>query len=328
MSFRTKSYAVTAAGGALIAAAAVVPAKAEGEKICVAYHSSASTFNIVDRDAKDARAAELGVEIVQADAREDADRQGQQIRDFVTAGCDGIIVQAVDTAGTAAAVELLKDSDIPIITGDRFVELDYGGPNGQNPKVHVGWSDFTRGHIGGEVVVAACEGVDPCNVILQEGTAGSAPQIDISRGILAATEGQSNIAVIERQYNNFDPAQAVTVTEAILTKYAAGEVDVIVSHDDNTAVAVLETVEAAGRDEIKVVGSAGSKAAIEMIADGRMFGTSKISPSMYGALTIDTMLALIRGDEIAVEELDGRPTVVMELIFVTEENAAENPGEW
>ena len=69
---------------------------AEGEKICVAYHSSAATFNVVDREGKEARAAELGVEIVQADATEDADKQTQQIRDFVTAGCTGLIVQAVE----------------------------------------------------------------------------------------------------------------------------------------------------------------------------------------------------------------------------------------
>ena len=314
--------------GMATAALVAAPAMAADEKICVAYHSSASTFNIVDRDAKDARAAELGVEIVQADAREDADRQGQQIRDFVTAGCHGIIVQAVDAAGTGAAVEAVRDSGIPIITGDRFVDLDYGGPDGPAPQVHVGWSDFTRGFIGGEVVVDACKDVDPCRVVLEEGTAGSAPQIEITRGIEAAIEGHANIEIVERQYNNFDPAQAVTVTEAILTKYPAGTIEVIVSHDDNTAVAVLETVEAAGRDEIKVVGSAGSKAATDAIAEGRMYGTSKISPSMYGALAVDTILALIRGEALEVEMLDGRPTVVMDLIFVTQDNVAENPGEW
>ena len=49
---------------------------------------------------------------------------------------------------------------------------------------------------------------------------------------------------------------------------------------------------------------------------------------MYGALAVDTILALIRGEALEVEMLDGRPTVVMDLIFVTQENVAENPGEW
>jgi ribose transport system substrate-binding protein len=325
---RTDRYLLVLASAVAAGLGFVSQANAAGEKICVAYHSSASTFNVVDRDAKDARAAELGIEIVQADAREDADRQGQQIRDFITAGCNGLIVQAVDAAGTAAAVAELTDADIPIVTGDRFVDLPYGGPGGPNPKVHVGWSDYERGYIGGEVVVDACKSLDPCRVVLEEGVAGSAPQIEITRGIEAAIKDHANITIVDRQYNNFDPALAVTVTEAILTKYPKGEIDVIVTHDDNTAVAALESAEAAGRTELKVVGSAGSKAATDAIADGRMYGTSKISPTNYGRLAVDTLLALIRDEPIEVKELDGRPTVVMPLIFVTKDNVAENPGEW
>jgi ribose transport system substrate-binding protein len=301
---------------------------AEGEKVCVAYHSSAATFNVVDREGKAARAAELGVEIVQADATEDADKQTQQIRDFVTAGCTGLIVQAVDATATAVAVEELGDAPIPIITGDRFVDLPYGGPTGANPKVHVGWSDFERGKLTGAVVVRACEGKDPCRVILEEGTAGSAPQIEITRGIEAAIADHPNISIVDRQNHNFDPAQAVTVTEALLTKHRKGEIEVIVSHDDNRAIAALEAAEGLGRTELAVVGSGGSKAATDAIAEGRMYGTSKISPTDYGRLAVDTVVHLMRNEPITVVEQDGRPTVQMKLIEVTRENVAENPGEW
>ena len=86
------------------------------------------------------RARVSGIEIVQADATEDADKQTQQIRDFVTAGCTGLIVQAVDATATAVAVREARKPPIPVITGDRFVDMPYGGPSGANPKVHVGWS--------------------------------------------------------------------------------------------------------------------------------------------------------------------------------------------
>jgi ribose transport system substrate-binding protein len=301
---------------------------AEGEKICVAYHSSAATFNVVDREGKDARAKELGIEIVQADATEDADKQTQQIRDFVTAGCTGLIVQAVDATATAVAVKELADSGIPIVTGDRFVDLPYGGPDGANPKVHVGWSDFERGKLSGAVVVKACEGKDPCRVVLEEGTAGSAPQIEITRGIEAAIADHANIKIVDRQNHNFDPSQAVTVTEALLTKYRKGDIEVIVSHDDNTAIAALEAAEAAGRGELAVVGSGGSKAATDAIAAGRMYGTSKISPTDYGRLAVDTIVNLMRKQPVTAVEQDGRPTVQMTLIEVTKDNVADNPGEW
>jgi ribose transport system substrate-binding protein len=298
------------------------------EKICVAYHSSAATFNVVDREAKAARAKELGIEIVQADATEDADKQTQQIRDFVTAGCTGLIVQAVDATATGVAVKELAKSPIPVVTGDRFVDLPYGGPDGDNPKVHVGWSDFERGKLSGEVVVQACKDKKPCNVVLEEGTAGSAPQIEITRGIEAAIAGQPAIKIVERQNNNFDPAQAVTVTEAILTKYGKGAIDVIITHDDNTAIAALDAAAAAGRAEIAVVGSGGSKAATDAIAAGKMYGTSMISPTAYGRLAVETIAHLMRKEPVTAVEQDGRPTAQMKLLMVTKDNVADHPGEW
>ncbi len=297
-------------------------------KICVAYHSSAATFNVVDRKAKEARAAELGVDIAQADANEDADKQAQQIRDLLTAGCDGLIVQAVDVTATAEALRPLVNSKIPMITGDRFVDMKYGGPHGANPKVHVGWSDFERGRITGEIVVDACKNKDPCRAVLEEGTAGSAPQIELARGVEAAIANHPNIKIVARQNNNFDPAQAVTVTEAFLTKYRKGELDVIIADDDNSAIAALEAAEAAGRKEINVVGSGGSKAATDAIAQGRMYGTAKISPINYGRLAVDTIVALVRGEDVKVVEQDGRPTVPVPLVLVTRSNVAQNPGEW
>jgi ribose transport system substrate-binding protein len=314
-----------AAAGIAVAATSVAQA---AEKICVAYHSSAATFNVVDREAKAARAKELGIEIVQADATEDADKQTQQIRDFITAGCTGLIVQAVDATATAVAVKELANSAVPVVTGDRFVALPYGGPGGANPKVHVGWSDFERGKISGAAVVQACKGKDPCRVVLEEGTAGSAPQIEITRGIEAAIAGQANIKIVERQNHNFDPAQAVSVTEAILTKYPKGTIDVIVSHDDNTAIAALGAAHSAGRDELAVVGSGGSKAATDAIAAGKMYGTSMISPTAYGRLAVDTIVHLMHKEPVEVVQQDGRPTVQMKMLLITKDNVADHPGEW
>ena len=164
--------------------------------------------------------------------------------------------------------------------------------------------------------------------MLEEGTAGSAPQIEITRGIEAAISGHPGVTIIDRQNNKFDPSQAVTVTEALLTKHRKGEVDVIVCHDDNTAIAALQAAEGAGRTEIAVVGSGGSKAATDAIAAGRMYGTSKISPTAYGRLAVDTIVHLMHKEPVTVVEQDGRPTVQMQLIQVTRDNVAANQGEW
>lgn len=322
--FRYVIGAVALLGAAALGSSASYAA----DKICVAYHSSAATFNVVDREAKAARAKELGIEIVQADATEDADKQTQQIRDFVTAGCTGLIVQAVDATATGVAVRELAKSNIPVVTGDRFVDLPYGGADGDNPKAHVGWSDFDRGKLEGDIAIKACGDKNPCNIVLEEGTAGSAPQIEITRGIEAAIADKPAIKIIEKQNHNFDPAQAVTVTEAILTKYPKGSIDVIVSHDDNTAIAALGAAESAGRTEIAFVGSGGSKAATDAIAAGKMYGTSMISPTAFGRLAVETIVHLMHHEPITTVVQDGRATVPMTLLLVTKDNVKDHPGEW
>ena len=331
--------AVLAGGGILAACggtettttaaqASSTTAPAKKLRVGVAYHSSASSFNVVDRDAKAAEAAKLGIEIVQADASEDANKQAQQIADLVASGIDGLIIQTVDAKAGAAAIKELGDIGIPIITGDRFADMTYGGPDGANPKVHVGWSDFDRGKSIGDLIVSAAGG-QAANVVLEEGVAGSAPQIEMDRGIKEVLSAYPAIKIIDTQYNDFDPSKAITVTENLLAAHP--DIDILATQDDNTAAAAANAVKDAGRlDKIKVIGSFGSKAGTAAVESGLMYGTSMLSPSKYGTLAIDTIYALMTGGPLPeqIVTMDGRPTVPMSMIAVTKDNVAQYPGEW
>jgi ribose transport system substrate-binding protein len=279
-------------------------------------------------DAMEQRAAELGVDVVFSDAEDDPATQNEQVASFATQGVDAIVVPAVDVAASAVGITDLATSDIPIVTSNRFVNAPYGGPGGENPKIHVGFSDYEIGVQEGELIVEACAEHDPCNLVIEEGTPGSSPQIERTRGIEDVIAAHPNIVIIDKQPNNFDKGLAITVTEAILT--AHDDIDVLVTHDDASAVGAIEAIEAAERqDEITVIGVGGSIEGVQAILDGRMYGTVWVSPRQDGINALETAVALALGNEPAgLIETEGRPTVPVPIAKATQSNIEQYPGEW
>ncbi len=65
------------------------------------------------------KAKELGVKLTVVSAENDIDRQFEQVRDFIAAGVDGIIITTIDSFGIVKAVEEANKAGVPVITVDR-----------------------------------------------------------------------------------------------------------------------------------------------------------------------------------------------------------------
>jgi ABC-type sugar transport system substrate-binding protein len=309
--------------------AADPPVEAEGDILVgFAMPTTQATYFTAYIGAVEERAAEMGVSLVFAFAENDADRMNQQMNDLLTAGVDVLVVAPVDVDANAAGIEDLRGRDTPIITSNRFVNAEYGGPDGQAPQLHIGFSDYEIGRQLGEMIVDVCADVDPCRLIIQEGSLGSSPQIERTRGIEDVIADEPNIEVIDKQSNDFQQSVAIELTEQLLTRHS--EIDVIVTHDDASAVGVVMAVEEAGRDdEITVIGIGGSIEGTDAIEAGRMYGTVWVSPRLDGTLALEAAVALARGDRpTGVEDVDGRPTVPVPIEQVTSRNVRNFPGEW
>ena len=60
---------------------------------------------------------------------------------------------------------------------------------------------------------------------------------------------------------------------------AAPEIDIIWNHDDDQGVGVMAALDNAGRDEMKLIGGAGSANAMRWIQEGRMEATVLYPPT-------------------------------------------------
>jgi ribose transport system substrate-binding protein len=311
-------------------AGAATAQDSENSVVAFAIPTSQATYFTAYDDAVKELADELGVEVKFAFAENDAAKQNQQVAEFIISGANAVVVAPVDVDASLPGITAYAGAEEPIITSNRFVNGEYGGVEGANPKVHTGFSDFEIGRNLGELMIVACGDSDPCNVIMEQGTIGSSPQIERDRGAFEVLDANPAVVVIDKQTNDFQQSKAIELTDQLLLKHPAGQIDVIGVHDDASAVGVVTSVERAGRqDEIKTVGVGGSKEGIAAIEEDRMFGTVWVSPRLDGILALEAAVALLAGETPAdLEEIEGRPTVAVPIEQVTIDNVADYPGEW
>ncbi len=138
-----------------------------------------------------------------------------------------------------------------------------------------------------------------------------------------------NIQIVMEETNDFDPVKAADVTQTMLQKDK--NLDFILAQTDPEALAAATVLKEQGLEtKIGVIGIGGSKEGVEAVASGKMFGTVKVSGADDGATSLRTLLAVVQGQgsELKVDTTGERPTVVVDAVMITKENAADNPGDW
>nr|WP_300143790.1 sugar ABC transporter substrate-binding protein [Propionicimonas sp.] len=274
-----------------------------------------------------AEAAKLNVELTITDAKNDAQTMNDQVNTMIVSGVKGIAVASVDPTANKSVIQAATDAGIKLITSNRTLDAPYGGVGGANPIVHTGFNDVQMGGFQGDLLIKACEGKDPCRVALQVGTLGATPQVARSKGLKDKIADHKNIQIVDEQTNDFDPVKAADVMQTMLQK--SKDIDFVLAQTDPEALAAATVLKEQGLDgKIGVIGIGGSKEGTEAVASGKMFGTVKVSGNDDGSTSVRTLAALVRGEEIKVDTSGERPTVVVDALMITKENAAANPGDW
>jgi ABC-type sugar transport system substrate-binding protein len=323
--------------GVTVAAAAVLALSACGGtaspsggtvKIGLSIPDGSQTYWTAYQNAAQAEAKKLGVSLTVTDARNDANTQNNDVSTLISSGVSGIVLASVDPTANASSAVAAQAASIPLVSSNRYLKATYGGADGNDPRVHVGFNDYKIGQEQGEMLTKVCASVNPCNAVLFTGTSGSAPQIGRSGGLLDTIKGQSNIKIIDTEDDNFDPTKATSLAQSVLQAHPDFQV-LLTQYDDTAAAAARVIAQQHRADGIKVLSIGGSKAGIADIQSGAMYGTVWVSPEQDGAVAIDTIVSIAKKEELkGVETIDGRPTVPVGATIVTKENVADYPGQW
>lgn len=162
------------------------------------------------------------------------------------------------------------------------------------------------------------------NVLFIKGLEGNTASGHRYEGFLQATKESPDINVLDAQNGDWNPQTAQDLTNTWLNKYGADEIDAIICANDEMALAVVETLKAAGLNgKIKVTGFDGIGDAVSSIQAGDMYGTVGANPYIEGGLGIAYLYNCWTGDLDLSTLKDGQRSFLTEPELITVDTVEE-----
>lgn len=278
------------------------PASDEKEDTTATIGLIVSTLNnpfFVDlRDGAQAKADEMGAELVVLDSQDDSATELSNMEDLITKGVDLILINPTDSEAVGNAVAAANEAGIPVITLDRSA-------NSGEVVCHIASDNVAGGKLAGEFIIEKLGGKG--KVVELEGVPGASAAIDRGQGFNEAIKG-SDIKVVAKQTANFNRAEGLSVMENILQ--AQPEINAVFAHNDEMALGALEAIKASGRD-ILVVGFDATDDAVASVKAGEMGATVQQLPKEIGAAGVDAAMKVIGGKDV-------EKSIPVDLSLVTE----------
>jgi len=266
-----------------------------------------------------------------------ADQQ-QQISTMVTNGAKVIIIGAKDGAQLGTQVAEARDAGAVVIAYDRLIL------NSDAVDYYVAFDNFKVGQLQGQALLDGLAAKFPdktsYNVELFSGSSDDAnapvffegamdilqPKID--DGTLVVVSGQTDIK--QTATDGWKPENAQKRMDTIMQgSYQGTTVDGVLSPNDTLARAIITSVTDAGQADLPIVTGQDSEAAsIPLIMSGQQYSTIYKDTRELVATAIEMAQDLQKGDDPATttETDNGNvevPTLYLEPVIVTKENAAE-----
>ncbi|MEP6562744.1 MAG: ABC transporter substrate-binding protein [Nakamurella sp.] len=305
------SAASEAAGGELPAAD---PAVLKGAVIGFAQVGSESGWRSANTDSIKASAEKYGVDLQFTSAEGDQAKQISSIKTFITQGVDLIAFSPVVETGWDAVLQEAKAAGIPVVLTDRSVDSD---PSLY--KTFIG-SDFIKeGEKAGTWAKTEFADASEVNMVVLEGTTGSAPANDRAEGWANILGSDPKFKTLASQTGDFTRDGGKKVMEGFLAAYP--NIDLVYAHNDDMGLGAIEAIEAAGKvpgKDIKIVTVDAVKAGMEALSAGKINFIVECSP-LLGEQLFQASSAVLAGQEIPAR------VVTIEGMFNQEQATAALP---
>ena len=297
----TQAAAETTAAAASEAASEA--SKESGAAVSGSIGLSVSTLNnpffVTLEEGAEAKAKELGVELVSVDASDDSAKQASDIEDLISKKVSVLIVNPVDSDAVAPAVKDAIAAGIKVIAVDRVV-------NGVDVDCSIA-SDNVAGAESATKFLTELVGKD-AKVAELQGTPGASAAID--RGTGFHNIADKNLKVVSSQTGNFNRSEGMTVMENMLQ--ADAEIKGVFAANDEMALGAIEAI---GDKDIAVVGFDATDDALKSIQDGKMKATIAQQPDLMGATAVDTAAKLMNGETV-------EKSIPVEVTLVSKDNVS------
>ncbi|MCM3707196.1 MULTISPECIES: sugar ABC transporter substrate-binding protein [Cytobacillus] len=258
-----------------------------GESVAVVLKTLSSPYwKYVEAGAKDA-GEKLGVDVtvVGPSAESQVLEQVNLLEDQISQSPGAIVVAPSQPDTVVPVLEGAAKSKLPVL----LIDSDAGF---EGKTTFIGTDNYTAGQEGGKLLASMLQRGD--KVVLIEGALGNPATDDRIKGAKDSLEA-AGLEVVAKQPADSDKTKAMSVMENILQKN--GDVKGVFAANDDMALGVLRAVEAKGLD-VKVIGTDGTKEAVQSILDGKLAGTIAQSPYNMGYQGVENAIKTIKGEKI------------------------------
>jgi len=249
----------------------------------------------------------LGLDLHVVAGEWDLARQTAQVDNFITQRMDAIVIAPVNSSGIASAVTTANRAGIPVFTADIAAD-------GGTIVSHVASDNRQGGRLLGEYVARRLGGGGNI-VILDQPTVASVR--DRVAGFREALRRFPNIRVVATPA--VERGLRLEAKQKMDNVLSTGQrIDAVFGTNDDCALGALAAIEAAGRNEVIIVGYDATPEARAAITRGSALAADAVQdPVTIGRLTIAMVAAKLRGESV--------PTVVPVPVGLVERDSLARP---
>jgi ribose transport system substrate-binding protein len=286
MSMKRRLVLISAAA-ALAALSAPAFAQPKPVTIGVSLASDVNPFYIAMKAGIEARAKELGANVVFVTANEVVAQQVDGIQDLVARKVDGILVSPIDAVAVGAAYDAAGKAGIPVISIARHA-------SSANESAYVSMDEKK---IGGEIAAWIAQSIGgKGEIAMVAGPSGAATFRNLAEGFDTVIKASPDIKVVYRKDVALTREMGLKQAEDILVAHP--DVKAIYCANDEIALGASQAIAAAGKgSQVVVTGLNGIPPAMRAVKAGTVGLTVALNPVAWGRLGVDTMVEYLKGNK-------------------------------
>ena len=242
---------------------------------------------------------DVDVVVVGPGAESDIEGQVSMIEQQIGAGCDAIVCAPNDAGAAQGALQAAIDAGIPVLAVDTNV-----GIAGQTS--FVGTSNVDAAYEGGKWAIEQA-GTDAKAVIIYGQEGDNTSNMRMEGYEKACTE--AGVEVLAKLSGNNLTDGATKAMEDLLSAYP-DQIDIVLCHNDDTAIGAMNACKSAGVDDMIIVGFDGNASAVDLILAGEMVkATVAQQPYEMGYQVVEAAVKAVKGE--SVDEVINAPVQVV-----------------
>ena len=236
------------------------------------------------------------VEVVYLDAKEDVEKQVDQVEYFIREGMDAVVVIPVstDVKNTRIMTELTGDSEIPIVYVNKF-------PDEFNESIpehayYIGSQEKVAGIMQMEYLAERLNGNGNVAILMGD-LSSSRATFERTEGVEEEAGKYPGIKIVEKRVGNWLKPMAASVVEDWLS--AGKEIDAIIANNDEMALGAIQGLKkhyAAGK--VMVLGIDATPEAVTELKTGKLTATVLQDAKAQGKGAIEIALKAVKKEPV------------------------------